>query len=320
MHILINGWFTGQQSAGSGQYLYYLLPHLGVQDSTVRYSLLLPQGWQATFTLPLPTNVTTITQALPALPKNLAKLWWEQITVPWMARKIQADALWVPYWAAPWWQPVPTTVTLHDLIPLLLPDYREGILNQLYTALVAFTTRRATSIITVSHASKRDIVAHLHVPEERVHVVYHGPTMEIETPHPTQEQIRRKYNLPTRYFLYLGGFDVRKNLRGTLTAYKRYLEHNGDPSIKLVIAGKLPQLDSPFMPDPRRMAAELALNDQVRFCGWVDDQDKMLLYAGATAYLFPSLYEGFGMMILEAQTAGVPLLTSQTLTNFIEIS
>lgn len=312
MHILINGWFTGQQSAGSGQYLYYLLPHLAAQDPTVRYSLLLPQGWQPTFTLPLPPNVTTITQALPALPENLAKLCWEQFTVPWMARKLQVNALWVPYWAVPWWQPVPTTVTVHDLIPLLLPDYRGGILNRLYTALVAFTTRRAASIITVSHASKRDIVAHLPVPEERVHVVYHGPTMEMETPRATPEQIRHKYNLPARYFLYLGGFDVRKNLRATLTAYKRYLERNGDPAIKLVIAGKLPQLDSPFMPDPQRIAAELSLGDQVYFCGWVDDQDKMLLYAGATAYLFPSLYEGFGMMILEAQIAGVPLLTSQT--------
>ena len=236
MHILINGWFTGQQSAGSEQYLYYLLPHL------------------------------------------------------------------------------------HDLIPLLLADYRGGILNRLYTALVAFTTRRAASIITVSHASKRDIVAHLHVPEERVHVVYHGPNVEMKANQTTQEQLRSKYNLPERYFLYLGGFDVRKNLRAILTAYKHYLEHNGDPSIKLVIAGKLPQFDSPFMPDPRRIAAELALNEQVHFCGWVDDQDKMLLYAGAIAYLFPSLYEGFGMMILEAQAAGVPLLTSQKSANFTEIS
>lgn len=312
MHIVVNGWFTGQQSAGSGQYLYYLLPQLAIQAPTTHFTLLIPQGCQPTFAKPLPANVALAVQKLPSLPKHLAKLWWEQLTVPLVARNVQADALWVPYWAAPWWQPVPTTVTVHDMIPLILPDYRGGALNRLYTALVSATTRRAHSIITVSHASKRDIVKHLHVPAEKVHVVYHGPNAEptTSTIATLSDAIRSKYQLPARYFLYLGGFDVRKNLRGALSAYKRYLEHGGDPSLKFVIAGKLPQLDSPFAPDPRPIAAELGLEEQLHFCGWVADEDKPALYAGATAFVFPSLYEGFGMMILEAQSAGTPLLSS----------
>ena len=107
--------------------------------------------------------------------KNLAKLWWEQISVPAAARQLQADLLWVPYWAAPWWQPVPTAVTVHDVIQLILPAYRGGLLNRLYTRLVAATARKSASIIAVSHASKRDIVQLLGVPESRVHVVHHGP-------------------------------------------------------------------------------------------------------------------------------------------------
>jgi glycosyltransferase involved in cell wall biosynthesis len=124
------------------------------------------------------------------------------------------------------------------------------------------------------------------------------------------DTIRAKHSLPERYFLYLGGFDVRKNVDGILRAYARYLEKGGDPAQKLVIVGKLPATDTDFAPDPRRMAAELGIGDHVHFTGWVDDAEKPALYALATAFLFPSRYEGFGMMLLEAMAAGTPVVTS----------
>ncbi|NJN80861.1 MAG: glycosyltransferase family 4 protein [Caldilineaceae bacterium] len=84
----------------------------------------------------------------------------------------------------------------------------------------------------------------------------------------------------------------------------------GDPAVRLVIAGRLPETDSAFAPDPPKIAAELRLTDQVQFCGWIDEADKPAFYALATAFLFPSLYEGFGMMVLEAMAAGTPVITS----------
>ena len=159
---------------------------------------------------------------LPRLPANLAKLWWEQVTVPRAAQAVQADVLWVPHWAAPWWQPLPVVVTVHDLIPLLLPAYRGGILQRGYTWLVSRTSRRAAAVIAVSQAGARDIVAHLGIPPARVQVVHHGPN-QADQPRPTPEQllqVQSRYGLPARYFLYLGGFDVRKNVRGLLAAYQ----------------------------------------------------------------------------------------------------
>ncbi|MFZ1757114.1 MAG: glycosyltransferase family 1 protein, partial [Caldilineaceae bacterium] len=261
----------------------------------------------------LQSPISNLQSPIPSLPRQLAKLYWEQIAVPTAARRLGADVLFVPYWAAPLWQPIPTVVTVHDLIPLLLPVYRGDLLNRLYTGLVSFTARRAAAVITVSQAGARDVTTHLSIPPTQVFPVHHGPNMEEAGPQemPPRDAMRAKYNLPDRYFLYLGGFDARKNVEGILAGYRRYLDKDGDPAVKLVLAGKLPARDTDFFPDPRRMAAALNLADHIHYAGWVDEADKPALYAGATAYLFPSHYEGFGMMLLEAMAAGCPVITSR---------
>ena len=349
MHVVVSGWFWGQPHTGSGQYLHRLLPHLAAQSAPpretnaadrpdhhqphapdqgannrkpTRYTLLLPcnpeDSEHPDALAACPSQLAAVVAPPPPLPRQLAKLYWEQVTVPRFSRSLGADLLLVPYWAAPLWQPAPTVVTVHDLIPLLLPPYRGGWTNRQYTRLVSTSARRCAAVLTVSEASKRDIVRHLGLPEERVIAVYHGPNRE----HKDAEQndadcspsrtshVARKYALPERYFLYLGGFDVRKNLKGIVDAYRRYLDLGGDPAVKLVVAGKLPHTDTHFFPDPQRLVRQLGLTDSVHFIDWVDEEDKEPLFAGAAAFLFPSLYEGFGMMLLEAMAAGSPVITS----------
>ena len=315
MHLIINGWFVGQPTTGSGQYIHHLLTHMPPQGPQHRFTLLVPQpgpgaiqDWSQEW-----PGVEVLALPLPRLPGPLAKLWWEQVTVPAQARRLGGDVLWVPYWAGPLWQPLPVVVTVHDLIPRLLPEYRGGLANRLYTALVSWTARRAAAILTVSQASARDIVAHLGVPEERVFPVHHGPNLAGASPPSAEElaRVRARYRLPARFFLYLGGFDVRKNVGTVLRAYRRFLEKGGDPEVKLVVAGKLPERETPFFPDPQRLANELGIRERVHFVGWVAEGDKPALYALATAFLFPSRYEGFGMMVLEAMGAGCPVITSE---------
>lgn len=314
MHIVINGWFVGQETTGSGQYLHHLLDQLPRLNPHHRWSLLTPglpasslAVWRKRW-----LDVEIIDAASAPGPKSLAKLGWEQVTVPRLTRRLQGDVLWVPYWAAPAWQPCPTVVTIHDLIPYLMPAYRGGIAHRLYNALVRWTARRSAAVLTVSQSARRDIVEHLGISGERVHVALHGPNLE-GAPRPDAAQLaaaRRRYELPERFFLYLGGFDVRKNVAAVVRAYRRYLDGGGDPAHKLVIAGKLPEKESALILDPRKTAAENNLEDQVIFCGWIDDADKPALYALAAGYFFPSFYEGFGMTILEAMQAGAPVVTS----------
>jgi glycosyltransferase involved in cell wall biosynthesis len=239
---------------------------------------------------------------------GLAKLWFEQVSFPLACRRL--DLAHVPYFASPLFPPVPTVVTVHDLIPLLLPAYRGSPLVRLYTRLVAAAARRAEAIITVSQASKRDIVRCLRIPPERIHVTYEAAGDAFR---PTENKVQlkvvcQKYALPERYLLYLGGFDQRKNLSTLLRAFAMLV--NRQPQVRLVIAGRLSGRDSPLFPDPRRLAGELGIEEKVIFTGWVPEEDKPALLSGATAFVFPSLYEGFGLPPLEALACGTPVIAS----------
>jgi glycosyltransferase involved in cell wall biosynthesis len=263
---------------------------------------------------------------------NLAKLWFEQVSFPRVCRRLEADIAFTPYWGSTWLSPCASVVTIHDLIPLLLPAYRGGLRQRAYTWLVSQTARRADRVLTDSQASRQDIVRHLDIPAERVHAVLLAADERYRPVSDPAElaRVRERYGLPggrgdpaptDRFFLYLGGFDVRKNVAGLVRAYARVLEtptlpsspkdgNVGVSSTRLVIAGRLPTADTPFTPDPRRMAAEVGIADQVHFTGWVDEADKPALYSLASLFVFPSLYEGFGLPVAEAAACGAPVLTS----------
>ena len=264
----------------------------------------LPEGWQA----------VRPTTPFDRFSRNLAKLWFEQVTFPRTCARLRADVAFVPYWGSPWWQPCPVVVTVHDLIPLLLPLYRGGMAQRAYTQLVSRTARRASAVLTDSEASRRDIIRHLRIPAERVHTVHLavGPSTAGTLAPDHLAAVRARYNLPDGPFLlYLGGFDARKNLLRTLEGYGRFVARcaaAGASSPVLVIAGKLPAADSACAPDPRPLVQRLGLGSRVHFAGWVEEADKSALYALAMGVLFLSEYEGFGLPVLEAM-AGESMIT-----------
>lgn len=324
MHIVVNGWFWGQMNTGSGQYLHGLAQHLPEVGATHRYTLVLP----AADASPAPAgwHLAVAAPAARPLGANLAKLWFEQVSFPAACRRLGADVAFIPYWGSPWQRPCPVAVTVHDLIPLLLPAYRGGALQRVYTALVSQTARRADLVLTDSQASRRDIIQHLHIPAERVRAVLLAADERFRPVTDPAElaRVAERYGLPggrgdpaptTGFILYLGGFDVRKNVAGLLRTYARAsrlpsFRKDGNLDSRLVIAGKLPAADTPFTPDPRRIAAEEGIADLVHFTGWVDEADKPALYSLASLFVFPSLYEGFGLPVAEAAACGAPVLTS----------
>jgi glycosyltransferase involved in cell wall biosynthesis len=241
----------------------------------------------------------------------MGKVWFEQMTFPRASVRLGVDLAHVPYWAPPILPRIPTVVTIHDLIPLVLREYRGGPLVRAYTALVAAAAENAAFILTDSEASRGDILTHLGVPRDRVRTVPLAVDARYRPdPEPGDQAIRDRYGLPERYILYLGSFDVRKNVG---TALKAFIW--AGPAVgaecPLVVAGRLPDRDTAFAPDPRRQARELGLApDWFRFVGEVTEADKPALYRGAVAFLFPSRYEGFGLPPLEAMACGTPVVGS----------
>ncbi len=315
MHIVVNGWFWGQMNTGSGQYLHGLAQHLPEVGAAHRYTLVLP----AAHTIPAPAGwqVQIAAPAARPLGANVTKLWFEQITFPRACRRSRADIAFTPYWGSPWRQPCPTAVTVHDLIPLLLPAYRGGVLQRAYTSLVSQTAHRADLVLTDSQASQQDIVQHLGIPADKVHAVLLAADERFRPVTDPVElaRVQERYALPEQFILYLGGFDVRKNVAGLVRAFARMGElpsfpKDGNSPIRLVIAGTLPSADTPFTPDPRRIVAEAGIADRVHFIGWLEEADKPALYSLASLFVFPSLYEGYGLPAAEAAACGAPVVTS----------
>ncbi len=307
MRIAINAWFLDQPGTGSGQYLRGLLQEMPALASDHEFLLVAPldrldyrvSGLRIDF------------WPLRALfwQSNQGKVLFEQVAFSRICRRWGADIAHVPYWGSPLWPAVPTVVTIHDLIPLLLPAYRGGVLVRLYTRLVAASARRASMVLTDSLASKRDIEAHLRLSPEQVRCIYLAAGDHF-SPQATadDEAIRRHYGLPHRYVLYLAGHDVRKNVAGLVEAFATVAQ--ADDDVTLVIGGRLPVKNKPPFFDPRPLVAALGLEGDVRFIGWVDEAHKPALYRGAACAAFPSRYEGFGLPVLEALACGTPLVTS----------
>src|SRR5690606_25422607 len=161
-------------------------------------------------------------------------------------------------------------------------------------------------------SAKDDIVKHMGVSPEMItstHLAvdeaYH-PRMGAER----DADVRQKYDLPERFVLYMGGFDVRKQVDQLLLAYTYVGPAEGD-DVPLVIAGKEPAWGTPMFPDMHQYAAELQVSQYIRWIGYVDEADKPSLYRLADVFVFPSRYEGFGLPVLEAMASGTPVVANQ---------
>lgn len=293
--VAFNGWFLNRPETGTGQYASCLLEALSELEA-VRFEVVMPPD----------------SPFRGRLERNLGKVWFEQVRFPARCRALKADVAFVPYFAPPLISPVPVTTTIHDLIPFLFPEYAYSPLVRIYNRLIAASARKARFIVTDSHSSREDVIRILKVPPGKVKVVYPGvgeAFRPVANP-ATLEAVRKRYGLPERFFLYLGGFDRRKNLGVLLEACAILQEHLGWQGPDLVVAGKLPQRESPALVDPRPLVEKYGLGERVRFIGWVEEGDKPALYNLALAFLYPSRYEGFGLPPLEAMACGCPVLAS----------
>jgi glycosyltransferase involved in cell wall biosynthesis len=218
------------------------------------------------------------------------------------------DVLFVPAHVLPLIHPRRSVVTVHDLGYLYYPEAHR-LLDRLYLDWsTRWNARQAAAVLADSAATKADLVRAYGVEEARVHVVYLGRDEALA---PVRDlallaQVRERYGLAARYLLYVGTLQPRKNLARLVTAFAHVAGDAALADVQLVLAGKHDRLYDDLL----AQAARLGLAGRVIFPGYVADVHLSALYCAALACLFPSLYEGFGLPVLEAQACGAPVMTS----------
>ena len=199
----------------------------------------------------------------------------------------------------------PTVLTVHDLIFRHLPEHHKP-LNRWYLNLtMPLYCRRASHIIAISECTERDLITAYGLPPEKITVIYEAADPRFgPRPPKVVAAARTRYGLPDRYLLFVGTIEPRKNLARLLAAFERI--HAERLSDALVIVGKRGWLYDDFFARLEQSSAR----DAVILPGYVPNDDLPTIYAGAQALVFPSLYEGFGLPVLEAMACGTPVVAS----------
>jgi glycosyltransferase involved in cell wall biosynthesis len=211
------------------------------------------------------------------------------------------DLLFVPAHVLPIVHPRRSIVTIHDLGYLYFPEAHPPRQRWYLDRSTRWHTATAAHLLADSAATKRDLVERYHADPDKITVAYPGldPAIKRVTDPSEIARVRANYNVEGDYLLYLGTIQPRKNLQRLIEAFYQLPTAN----CQLLLAGK-----------PGWYSEQLLqhANDRVKFIGYVDAADKNALLSGATAFVFPSLYEGFGFPVLEALACGVPVLCSNT--------
>lgn len=286
---------------GIGTYTQNLLRHLARLDGETEYVLLcherdLGVGGQ------LGPNFRTVLE--PSANYSIR----EQFHVPWVLRRERPDVFHSPHYVLPPAVRCRSVVTIHDCIHLMFPQYLPSRAAYVYAkASMWSAARRSSRILTVSEASKRDLLRFFDVPPDKIVVVYNAIDDRFSAT-PVEEdvaRVRERYQLDHEFVLYVGNVKPHKNLVRLIEAFDR-LRRRGFDDLKLLIIGdeisKLPAL--------RRAVHQYKLHKHVRFLGFLPADTLAVLYRLAAVFVFPSLYEGFGLPPLEAMASGTPVVTS----------
>jgi glycosyltransferase involved in cell wall biosynthesis len=292
------------QRTGTENYSLYLIRALLCLDSSHRFRLYLRQRPPGGL-LPVPGNAEL--QVMP-----WARL-WTHLRLSWEMARRPPDLLFVPAHVLPLLHPRHSVVTVHDLGYLYYPQ-AHPFLDRLYLDLsTRYHCRAAAHIIAVSQATKDDLVRHYRADPRRITVVHSAHDAGLFRPADpaAQRAVRERYGLHAPYLLYLGTLQPRKNLARLLEAFAQLHPLPGPPPergrespLSLVIAGKKGWLYEPLFQQVKR----LGLGGRVIFTGYVPQEDLPPLLSGALGLVLPSLYEGFGLPLLEAMACGTPVI------------
>jgi glycosyltransferase involved in cell wall biosynthesis len=305
MHVGINAqivtFASGYRQAGVSRFTEQLIRAVQLRDSGVRYSVFLNETAQGGFADS--RNMRFHYSRLPVY-RPVVRILWEQTVLAAISTRL--DVLHCPVNVLPLTVSCPAVLTIHDLTFLRYPERFRPERQRYLATLTKLSARRARHIMTDSANTKGDVMELLDVPSERIEVVYPGVD-EAFHPQPAQElaEFRSRHGLPAEFILYVGTLEPRKNVETLVRAYAS-LAHRKIVECPLVIGGGKGWLFDEIFSEVERNH----LADRVLFPGYIEPDDLAHWYAAATVFVYPSLYEGFGLPALEAMACGTPVIVS----------
>lgn len=295
-HLLFGG--NSYRSAGIHQYIHHVLRALPAADSDFHYTVFVGAG------RPEMPGADIRRSRWPTR-HPLARLLWEQCVQPLALRRARPDLLHSLAFASPLLNPCPAVVTVYDLSFRLTPAAFPRAQRLYLSAITAHSCRRARRVIAISESTKADVVRQLGLDARRVDVARPGVEARFQPlPAAEVEAFRRQKPLPTRFILYLGTLEPRKNLHALISAFAEL--QASSPDLYLLLAGA----QGWGYADLFRQVEALGLGARVRFPGFVPADELPWWYNAAAAVAYPSSFEGFGMPVLEALACGTPVVTS----------
>ncbi len=286
---------------GIGTYIRNLVTELGRLDHDGDYVLLTKPEDAATAAAAGP-NFRAVVET--SRPYSLAEQW----RVPMAAARARADLLHEPHYVLPPLTRCRTVVTIHDCIHLRFPEYLPSRAAFVYAhAMIRLAARKADRVLTVSDASKRDILHYTGVAPEKVVVVHNGLDARFATAPDAEamDRVRQRFQLDHPFVLYVGNIKPHKNLERLIAAFAS-MRADGPDGLKLVVIGD----ETSKHPGLRQAVHRHRLDKHVRFFGFQPAATLVTFYRLARAFVFPSLYEGFGLPPLEAMANETPVVTS----------
>ena len=294
------------QRAGIGRYTRSLVQALTEIDTEDTFTLFSSEPPREAYGFPTASNVQP---RVIAIGNRAATILWQRLNLPIPAEVAfgRADVLHGPDFILPPALGVPRVVTIHDLAFLTNPECAEPNLVEYLRAVVPRSLQRADRIIAVSQRTADDLVERLRVPRDKIHVIHLGIDRAFTSAHDSEAErrLRERLGITQPFILAVGTIEPRKNYRSLIAAFaKATREPNGPPL--MVIAGRTGWLyDGAF-----QAVDDFDVRKRVVFLDFIPDEDLPTLYQAATALAMPSIYEGFGIPIIEAMASGTPVICS----------
>ncbi len=302
LRVAIDAHMVGEKETGNETYIVNLIRSLSQYDQRTRYFLYSPHPQSLDRCRPLTDNFQ-IRKVRPG--SASARLLWG---LPRQAVADRVDILHVTYVAPPITS-VPLVTTVHDISFALFPELFSMRDRAILSSLVPGTMKRSQAIITVSNSSRDDIVRHYGIPAEKVAVCYQPIStafQQLSNPDASAATLA-SHGISVPYILAVGNLQPRKNLPRLIHAFA-HLKQSGQYTGRLVLVGRSKWRES----DVYREVRALGLDDEVIFTGYVPEEELVALYNAADAFVYPSLYEGYGLPPLEAMACGCPVITGNT--------